>query len=76
MESVIIAAPCAYDLELKTRLERLGPVGVGAAGVVFIEDGRSRDDWIKYHEEHGDYFSYLAGQPPEVQKAFEDAIGI
>jgi hypothetical protein len=42
MESVIIAAPCAYDLELKTRLEQLGPVGIGAAGVVFIEDGRSR----------------------------------
>ena len=42
MESVILAAPFAYELELKTRLEQIGPVSIGAGGVFVVEDGKSR----------------------------------
>jgi len=41
MESVIIAAPSAYDAEWKVQLE-LGPVKTGAGGVLVVDDGKSR----------------------------------
>jgi hypothetical protein len=42
MESVIIAAPFAYDAQLKVRLERIGPVTTGAGGILVLDDGKSR----------------------------------
>ena len=42
MESVIIAAPFPYDAELRIRLERVGPVTMGAAGALVVDDGSSR----------------------------------
>lgn len=42
MESVIIAAPFAYDAELRLRLEQVGPVTIGAAGALVVDDGSSR----------------------------------
>ncbi len=42
MESVIIAAPFAYDAELKARLERIGSVTTAAEGVLVLDGGSSR----------------------------------
>lgn len=42
MESVIIAAPFPYDEKLRSRLERVGPVTMGALGVLVIDDGSTR----------------------------------
>jgi hypothetical protein len=42
MESVIIAAPFAYDAQLKLRLEPVGPLAMGAGGVIVVDDGTSR----------------------------------
>jgi hypothetical protein len=42
MESVMIVVPAGYEAEVKTRLGDVGPVQVGAGGVLVIDDGRSR----------------------------------
>lgn len=42
MESVIIAAPFAYDMELRARLEQVGPVTMSAGGALVLDDGSSR----------------------------------
>jgi hypothetical protein len=42
MESVMIVAPRQYDAEIKSRLEAIGPVEVGAEGALVIDNGKSR----------------------------------
>jgi hypothetical protein len=42
MNTVIIAAPFEYDAQLRQRLEVVGPVIIGANGVLVLDDGMSR----------------------------------
>ena len=42
METVIIAAPLAYDLEIKKRLGEVGVVTTTEDGTLVFEDGKSR----------------------------------